>query len=258
MQPLRLLALAFVLPACGLLANDDELPPPGMTEYWTPQPTVVSAPNGGVPSDAIVLFDGTDLDAWQLLRREDAPLPANWIVEDGVMTVPPKAKGDPSNTIETRQHFGDVQLHLEWRAPASNGKDGQARGNSGVFFMGRYEVQILDCYENQTYVNGMTASVYKQHPPLVNACRAPGEWQTYDIIFEAPRFSPDGTLLKKARVTVIHNGIVVQHATVIDGPSVYRGLPSYSYHSPRQPIYLQDHNDPISFRNIWVRELDLP
>jgi hypothetical protein len=229
-----------------------------MTEYWSPQPAVVTAPANSVPSDAIVLFDGSNLDAWQLMRSEDEPLPANWIVEDGVMTVPPREKDKPGNSIETRQHFGDVQLHLEWRAPASNGKHSQARGNSGVFFMGRYEVQILDCYENQTYVNGMTASVYKPHPPLVNACRAPGEWQSYDIIFEAPRFSPDGTLLKKARVTVIHNGVVAQHATVIDGPVVYRGLPSYSYHTPRQPLVLQDHNDPVSFRNIWIRELHLP
>lgn len=254
---------ALCLTASGaLLSAVAELPPPEMTEYWTPQPPVVSAPADGIPSDAIVLFDGSNLDEWFIMRADEEgemkPQPANWVLEDGAMIVPPRPKGQPSSDITSRQSFGDIQLHLEWRAPLPVKGHSQGRGNSGIFFMDRYEVQILDCYENETYVNGMTASVYKQQPPMANACRAPGEWQTYDIIFEAPRFSFDGTLLKKARVTVLHNGVLVQHATVLDGPTEYRGLPSYSYHTPRQPLRIQDHNNPVAFRNIWVRELDLP
>jgi hypothetical protein len=263
MSRLRLAAFTLLTTGAALIAQDaNELPPPGMTEYWTPQPPVVSAPTDGVPSDAIVLFDGTHLNAWQIKRQDEdgnwQPRPANWVLEDGAMIVPPRAKGGPSSDITSKQSFGDVQLHMEWRAPLPIKGRGQGRGNSGIFFMDRYEVQILDCYENETYVNGMTASVYKQQPPMANACRAPGEWQTYDIIFEAPRFSFDGTLLKKARVTVIHNGVLVQHATELDGPTVYRGLPAYSYHTPRQPLRIQDHNNPVAFRNIWVRELNLP
>ena len=261
MVSLRKLALLLSLIGAAVSAQN-ELIDPKLTEYWTPQPPVVSAPANGIPSDAIVLFDGTNLDEWYIMRKDEddkmQPQPANWVLEDGAMIVPPRKKGDPSSDVTSKQSFGDIQLHLEWRAPLPVKGDSQGRGNSGIFFMNRYEVQILDCYENETYVNGMTASIYKQQPPMANACRAPGEWQTYDIIFEAPRFSFDGTLLKKARVTIIHNGVLVQHATELDGPTEYRGLPSYSYHTPRQPLRLQDHSNPVAFRNIWVRELDLP
>jgi len=250
--------------AASVLSAQDERPPPEMTEYWTPQPPVVDSPAGGVPSDAIVLFDGSNLDEWFIYRQNEDGVtvekPANWVLEDGAMIVPARemvnGKPGPSSSIFSKQKFGSVQLHLEWRAPQEVKGTGQGRGNSGIFFMNRYEVQILDCYQNETYVNGMTASVYKQHPPLANACRAPGEWQTYDIIFMKPEFSPDGTLLKKATVTVIHNGVLVLNHVELDGPTVYRGLPSYSYHTPRQPFQIQDHNNPVAFRNIWVRPLD--
>lgn len=246
----------------GLFAQADELPDPKLTEYWTPQPPVVSAPAGGVPSDAIVLFDGTHLNEWYISREDEdgkmQPQDANWILEDGAMIVPSRKKGTPSNNITSRQSFGDIQLHLEWRAPAVVEGEGQGRGNSGIFFMNRYEVQVLDCYQNETYVNGMTASIYKQQPPLANACRAPGEWQTYDIFFVAPKFTPDGKLVEKAHVTVVHNGVVVLLNAPIYGPTEYRGQPSYKYHTPRQPLRLQDHNNPVAYRNIWVRELDLP
>lgn len=251
---LRWLAGALLLtPMLFSAVEDDELPPPGMTEYWTPQPPVVSAEPGKPPSDAIVLFDGTlaSLDAWKSTGEDGGPVP--WKIVDGALVVQGKT-GD----IITKQGFGDVQLHIEWRTPPELEGSGQGRGNSGVFFMNRYEVQILDSYENPTYVNGQAASLYKQHPPLVNAMRPSGEWQIYDIVFVAPRFSPDGTVLSKARVTVFHNGVLTQHAAELDGPTVYRGLPRYQYHTPRQPIRLQDHKDPVSFRNIWLRELDLP
>jgi len=253
----RLPILSSVLAICSV-ASAQELPPPEATEYWTPQPSVVDSPAGGVPSDAIVLFDGTHMDEWFRPFTGIPDAPSNWLLQEGAMTVPPKDKDDPSNDLLSHRRFGDIQLHLEWRSPAEVKRGGQGRGNSGIFFMNRYEVQILDNYQNETYVNGMAASVYKQHPPLANASRGPGEWQTYDIIFEAPRFSPDGTLLRKARVTVIHNGVLVQHAVELDGPTVWRGLPKYEYHTPREPLRIQDHGDPVSFRNIWVRELDLP
>lgn len=262
MVSFRKYALALLLTG-SVAALAEELPDPKLTEYWTPQPPVVSSPAPGVPSDAIVLFDGTNLDEWFITRKDDEgkmqPRPANWVLEDGAMVVPSRQKGAPSSDITSKQAFGDIQLHLEWRAPTpQEGQHSQGRGNSGIFLMNRYEVQILDCYENETYVNGMTASTYKQTPPMANACRAPGEWQTYDIFFKAPRFTPDGKLVEKAAVTVVHNGVLVQLNTPLYGPTEYRGQPSYKYHTPRQPLRIQDHNNPVAFRNIWVRELDLP
>ncbi len=148
-----------------------------------------------------------------------------------------------------------MQLHLEWRAPAEIEGEGQGRGNSGVYIQGRYEVQVLDCYENTTYPNGQTGSIYKQHIPLANACKPPGEWQTYDIIFMAPRFKEDSSLFTPATVTVLHNGVLILNHAVIKGTSEYIGLPAYKAHPLKQPLLLQDHGNPVSFRNIWVREL---
>lgn len=230
---------------------------PEDTEVWSPKPAIVT-PAVAVdapPSDAIVLFDGKNLDQW--VSSEDRS-PAAWTVADGVITVD-KAKGN----IQTRRAFQDYQLHLEWRIPADIDGSGQGRGNSGVFLASTgprdagYEVQILDSFENQTYVNGQAGGVYKQHPPLVNASRKPGEWQTYDIVWRAPRFTAAGALASPATVTVLHNGVLVQDNAVLAGETVYIGKPSYKAHGPA-PIKLQAHGDPskpISFRNIWLREL---
>ena len=248
----------------------DVLPPPELTEYYTPVPPVVSAPAGGVPSDAIVLFNGTSLDAWEPAKVEN-PM---WRIEDGAMVVvagkaspeeaarvgatPGRLPDFPHGGIRTRQSFGDVQLHLEFRTPAKIEGKGQGRGNSGVFFMGRYEVQVLDSHDNPTYVNGQAGSIYKQQPPLVNASRPPGEWQAYDIVFIAPRFAADGSPASPARITAFHNGVLVQHDTVLTGPTEYRGQPKYAAHAARLPLELQEHGNPVAFRNIWVRELSLP
>jgi hypothetical protein len=227
------------------------------TEVWTPVPPVVSAPANGVPSDAIVLFDGKNLDEWEPLRP-DAP---GWKIEDGVMVVVPQ----PTPCDErTKRVFGDVQLHLEFREPAVVKGDGQGRGNSGVFFMGLYELQILDSVNNPTYVNGQNAAVYKEHPPLVNASRPPGEWQTYEVVFIAPRFAADGKLLSPARMTVFHDGVLVQHDVALTGPTPngptfhLATLPPYTAHAAKLPLALQDHRSPVAFRNIWIRELTLP
>jgi hypothetical protein len=221
---------------------------PEDTEIWRPEPAVVvPGQQGKPPSDAIVLFDGNDMEAWRRVAGGDV----QWQVRDGIVTV---AGG--SGDIETRQGFGDCQLHIEWRTPAERGGEGQGRGNSGVFLQGRYEVQVLDSWKNRTYSNGQAASVYKQHPPLVNASLGPGEWQSYDIIFRAPRFADDGSVAQPAYVTVLHNGVLVQNHAELRGPTVYVGHPAYEPHPPRQPLILQDHGNPVSFRNIWIRELD--
>ncbi len=218
-----------------------------VTDVWEPVPTVVS-PGAGTkaPSDAIVLFDGTSFDNWV---NKDGNIP-EWELKDNVMTVKPD-----SGDISTKQGFGDIQLHIEWRAPALVKGEGQGRGNSGVFLMDRYEIQVLDCYHNATYPNGQTASIYKQHIPLVNACLPPGEWQTYDIIFKAPRFNQQGKVSHPAIVTVLHNGILVQNNVAIWGSTKFIGLPQYEEHGMKEPIRLQDHGDLVSFRNIWLREL---
>ena len=253
----RLFVLATSAGALVAQVPNDGLPPPEMTGYWTPQPSLVVAQVGETPSDAIVLFDGTSLAAWESAKAPEekgAPRgPAAWDITDGNLVV--KAK---TGDIRTRAAFGDVQLHLEWRAPLPTKGNSQGRGNSGVFFMERYEVQILDSHDNPTYVNGQAASVYKQYPPLVNATRPPGEWNTYDIIFVAPRFDAAGQLVSPARITVFHNGVLTQLDVPLAGPTQWRGLTRYDYHVPRLPIKLQDHGDPVAYRNIWVRELNLP
>jgi len=197
------------------------------------------------PSDAIVLFDGKDMSKW--ISRTGGPV--KWKVENGAMIVSPRA-GD----IQTIDDFGDCQLHIEWATPAEVKGDSQGRGNSGVFLMDRYEIQILDGYDNITYADGITAAIYGQYPPLVNACRKPGEWQTYDIFFLAPRFKGE-ELISPAFVTVIHNGVLVHHRQEIMGQTGHKILPSYKPHPARGPIRLQDHGNPVRFRNIWIREL---
>ncbi len=239
---------AAMLIAVAAAQERTELPPPEETEAWKPVPAVVDPGrpgHGPPPSDAIVLFDGTDLSEWQ--GRDGA---ARWKVADGAMTVRPG-----TGSITTKRGFGDVQLHIEWRTPAEIVGESQGRGNSGVFLMGLYEVQVLDSWENPTYVNGQAASVYKQHIPLVNASRGPGEWQAYDIIFTAPRFGADGDLESPATVTVLHNGVLVQNHVTLEGPTVFRGKPRYEAHADRLPLMLQDHRNDVSYRNIWIREL---
>jgi hypothetical protein len=221
-----------------------------------PQPTVVD-PGTGVPpeapgkppADAVVLFDGRDLTAWKSQKDGSA---APWsVVEGGYFEVVPKTGG-----IETRQGFGDVQLHIEWMAPDPAAGSGQDRGNSGVFFGGgRYEVQVLDSYGNTTYPDGQAGALYGQFPPLVNASRAPGKWQAYDIVYEAPRFADSGRLLRKARLTVFHNGVLVQHAMELIGPTANKARPPYAAHPEKLPISLQDHGHKVRFRNVWLREL---
>jgi len=210
-----------------------------------PGPFTASAPP---PSDAVVLFDGRTLSEWR--AADDAGGPARWKVADGYMEVVGGTGG-----IATARSFGDVQLHLEWASPASPTGEGQERGNSGVFLMGRYEVQILDTYQNETYADGYAAALYGQYPPLVNATRAPGQWQTYDIVFRRPRFDQAGKLLRPARVTVLHNGVLVQDAVTLTGPTAHQARPPYAPHPDRLPFGLQDHGNPVRFRNIWVREL---
>lgn len=216
------------------------------TEVWEPVPATVATPEGAAPSDAIVLFDGTSLDAWEAEEGGEAP----WTVADGAMTVVSGSKG-----IRTKESFCDVQLHVEWRSPTDiEGFDSQDRGNSGVFLHEIYEIQVLDSSDNPTYPNGQAASIYKQAIPLVNASRAPGEWQEYDIIWKSPRFSEGGGLESPARVTVLHNGVLVQDDVVLSGKTEYIGAPSYPVHDCA-PIYLQDHDSEVSFRNIWARKL---
>jgi hypothetical protein len=219
---------------------------PAKTEVWKPIPAAVATPRDAAPSDAVVLFDGKDLSAWESELGGKAP----WSVADGAFTVVPGSKG-----IRTKQRFCDIQLHIEWRSPAeTRGFSGQNRGNSGVFLQEIYELQVLDSYDNTTYSNGQAASIYKQALPLVNASRAPGQWQTYDVVWKAPRFSEGGGLASPARITVLHNGVLVQNDTVLSGKTEYIGAPSYSPHGCA-PIYLQDHDATVSFRNGWVREL---
>jgi len=228
------------------------------TEVYTPVPKVVTPGKtfADAPSDAIILFDGNNLDQW--VSTEDRSKPAEWTVGDKILTV---KKG--TGNIETKQSFSNYQLHVEWRIPTNITGSDQARGNSGVFLasLGKgdagYELQVLDSYNNATYVNGMAGSIYKQFIPLANAAKKPGDWQTYDVVWIAPTFNPDGSLLTPARATVFFNGVLVQNDVALTGPTLYIGKPVYKAHGPA-PIKLQAHGDksePISYRNIWVREL---
>lgn len=207
---------------------------------WPAVPIVDPGPVGGPPSDAIVLFDGTSLEAFEGGEK--------WKVEDGVAIV-------QGSDIRTKQSFGSCQLHLEWASPTEVSGSGQGRGNSGVFLMGQYEVQILDSFDNDTYFDGQCGAIYKQRPPLMNACRKPGEWQTYDILFQAPKFDAAGKLLAPAYVTVLHNGVVIQNHFPLEGATAWHKPPEYTAHPEKLPIVLQNHRNPVRFRNIWIREL---
>jgi len=233
---------------------------PEDTEVWEPVPKIVTPgeSNSAPPSDAIVLFDGKNLDEWVSAQDHS---PAKWTVADGVMTV---SKAPGSGNIETKRTFKDYQLHLEWKVPENITGSGQARGNSGVFLASTgpgdagYELQILDSYNNKTYVNGQAGSIYKQAIPLANPSRKPGEWQTYDIVWTAPRFNADGSLKTPAYVTVFFNGVLVENHFELKGQTLYIGKPFYKQYESA-PIKLQahgDHSEPISFRNIWVRALN--
>ncbi len=273
-----LFPIFFITLSATLVAQDipqpnwDELnktKPWEITELYKDVPTVTPRANSGAPSDAIVLFNGKDQSQWQkaqfgspvkmdgfkamipLIDPDYKGAPAEWTIIGDALEVAPG-----TGAIATKKAFGDVQLHLEWRAPKMPAdKTGQAGGNSGVIFMGMYEVQVLNGYENPTYSNGQVASVYKQHIPLVNASTQPGEWQTYDIIFMAPKFSEKGGVVSPAKVTVLHNGILVQNNVELLGPTCFIGTPYYIAHPEKLPLVLQDHSDRMQFRNIWVREL---
>jgi hypothetical protein len=219
-----------------------EVPPPKVAPRVVTPGTTPGAP----PSDAIVLFDGKDLSGWETEKAG----PAQWTLVDGAMEVKPKAGG-----IRTKQPFGDCQLHIEWATPSVVKGQGQGRGNSGVFLMGRYEVQVLDSFENETYFHGQAAGVYKQHAPLVNATRKPGEWQTYDIIFHRPHFDNGGKMIKRGTFTVLHNGVLVQDHVEVMGVTTHVGPPYYEAHPDKLPLMLQDHGDLVRYRNVWIREL---
>jgi hypothetical protein len=239
------------------MANAQQTAKPEDTEVWEPVPKVVTPGKslGDAPSDAVILFDGKNMDQWVSVSDK---APANWTVKDGIMTV-----NKTSGNIETKQSFNNYQLHIEWRVPENITGSGQGRGNSGVFLasIGKgdagYELQVLDSYNNKTYVNGMAGSIYKQFIPLANPGRKPGEWQVYDVIWTAPTFNADGSVKTTARVTVLFNGVLVENNIELLGPTQYIGKPHYQQHGP-SPIKLQAHGDksePLSFRNIWVREL---
>ena len=252
-------SMALVIAPTIALAQQPSAPNPHDTEVWEPAPKVVTpgATDSQAPSDAIVLFDGKNLSEW--VSAQDKT-PAKWLVADGVMTVNKAAGG---GNIETKRTFRDFQLHIEWKIPANVTGSDQARGNSGVFLASTgpgdagYELQVLDSYDNKTYVNGQAGSIYKQGIPLVNPNRKPGEWQTYEVVWTAPVFNEDGSLKSPAYVTVFFNGVLVQNHFELKGQTLYIGQPFYKKYD-RAPIKLQAHGDksePISFRNIWVREL---
>jgi hypothetical protein len=222
----------------------------GVHDDARPWPPVVdpgpAGPPAPVPADAIVLFNGKDMSGWTTAKGA----PAKWAVRDGYMEA---VKG--AGSIQTERGFGDSQLHIEWAAPSPAVGSGQDRGNSGVFLMNIYEVQVLDSFQSKTYADGMAAALYGQFPPLVSAVRKPGDWQTYDIVFRAPRFDAAGAVVSPARFTVIHNGVLVHDAQELVGPTVHKARPPYKAHAGKLPIGLQDHGHPVRFRNIWIREL---
>jgi hypothetical protein len=253
------LLFAFSMMSLSLYATAQQKGDPKETEVWSPEPKIVGTGTifSDPPSDAIVLFNGKNLDQWSL--TDDSTKPAGWTLNnDGSMTV---KKG--TGTIQTKKNFMDYQLHIEYRIPENITGSGQARGNSGIFLAtcGKgddgYELQVLDNYNNKTYVNGQAGSMYKQSIPLANACKKPGDWQTYDVVWTAPRFNDDGSVKSPAHVTAFHNGVLVQNNYELKGNTPYIGKPVYKKHGP-SPIRLQDHGDPspaISYRNIWLREL---
>lgn len=240
------IGIGFISNSC---AQNQEMEPAD-TEFYEPEVPVVESGDDifiDPPADAIILFDGSNMDQWQSVGGGEA----EWeIEEDGAVTVVPG-----TGNIETKESFGDVQLYIEWRSPMNMEHKGQDRGNSGIFLQGRYELQVLDAYQNPTYINGMAGSIYKQTSPLVNPTKKPGEWESYNISYKAPRFNDDGSLKDSARITVIWNGVVVQNNTEIYGNTEYIGYPGYEAHG-EAPLQLQDHNSKVSYRNIWIRRLD--
>lgn len=253
---LVMMVMPVLLAACASRESGRTAVQKGDLEKWAihdlsrPLPPVVDPGPAGAPvappSDAVVLFDGEDLSQWE----DGNGGPAAWKVEDGYVEVVAKA-----GSIRTKKGFGDCQLHIEWATPVEVKGEGQERGNSGVFLMDTYEVQVLDSYDNTTYADGQAAAIYGQFPPLVNACRKPGEWQTYDIIFHRPHFDPELNLVEPARMTVFHNGILVHDNVELTGPTAHKARPPYKAHDIRLPLSLQDHGNPVRYRNIWLREL---
>ncbi|KAA3614401.1 MAG: DUF1080 domain-containing protein [Planctomycetota bacterium] len=263
----RFLAVILLLIGAGVspaaaLSPDGQQPKPALGyqdtpflpgDQWRvhdgtrPQPKVVDPgprlPMGQVPADAVVLFHGGDLSGWSGARGD-----AQWRLEDDFMEV------NGTGSIQTRREFGDLHLHVEWATPEKVVGQGQGRGNSGVFLMGRYEIQVLDCWKNQTYPDGQAAAMYGQYPPAVNVCRPPGAWQSYDIFFEAPRFEGE-RLVKPAVLTLLHNGVLVHYRREFLGATAHRSVAKYRPHKAKGPIQLQDHGNPVRFRNIWVRPL---
>lgn len=266
MKQTAVLSTLLAMTPCGLVAADPaEQQPTGYTDTpflpgdrWRvhddarPRPRIVEPSQLGTPpSDAVVLFDGTDLSQWVQRGRGGKTLEPAWRVENGYMEVVPR-----TGSLKTKESFGDVQLHIEWATPAEPHGSSQARGNSGVLIMELYEIQILDSHQNISYADGQAGAIYGQYPPLVNASRGPGEWQTYDIVFEAPRF--DGEELEKpAFVTVFHNGVLLHHRKEMMGPMRHRTTTEYSPHAAELPLLLQGHGNPVRYRNIWARRLDL-
>lgn len=242
MQDMKnLLIILFLLIVCNLSA---QITKPEATEIYQPVPKKVNTV-GQVPSDAIVLFNGSDFSEWEHLDGTEV----QWMMEADAMVVKPG-----TGNIQTKRKFRNFQLHIEWRSPTELVGEGQGRGNSGVFLQKRYEVQVLDSYSSSTYVNGQAGALYKQSIPLANACKPVGEWNTYDIIYKAPIFNEDGIKVSSAYVTVIHNGVVIQNHQIILGTTEYIGFPKNIAHGP-DAIMLQDHDNPVAFRNIWIREL---
>jgi hypothetical protein len=266
---LSMVSLTFAQPIEVDFAALQATKPWAATEQWKPiPPKVTPGYFTSAPSDAVVLFDGTDLKNWHTpkygygVRMDHVESiikwkadhaensPAAWKVKDGAFIVEPG-----TGAIETNQAFGNVQLHIEWLAPIDPGKKDQGYSNSGIFFMGMYEMQVLNSYENETYANGQAGSMYKQLIPLVNASRPPGEWQSYDVVFMAPTFNADGTVKSPATVTAFHNGVLIQNNATLKGPCIYIGQPHYFKHAEKLPLLLQDHGDKVRYRNIWIREL---
>ncbi len=232
----------------ALLTTQDPTNLGSIHDRSRPSPPAVDPGTAGhAPSDAVVLFEGKDLSRWHSQKSSG---PAAWKVENGYFEVVKDTGG-----IETAESFGDCQLHLEWATPSPPAGEDQDRGNSGVFFLGQYEVQILDSYRSATYPDGQAGALYGQYPPLVNATRPPGEWQTYDIVFRGPRFDAGGKLIRPARVTVFLNGVLIQDNVTLSGPTAHKSRPPYAAHPEKLPLGLQDHGHPVRFRNIWLRPL---
>lgn len=248
----RIVFTLFTLSSVAVFAQEERPEMvPAMTEIWDPE-VVVVVPGElpfNAPSDAVILMgEGLSLDSEWINDKGEKP---QWNYENGIATV---VKG--IGVIKTKREFKDFQLHVEWRTPSEVVGESQGRGNSGIFLQGIYELQVLDNYNNRTYRNGQAGSIYKQYAPLVNVCKAPGEWQTYDVIYTAPRFNEDGTYFTRPVVTVIQNGVLVQNHVELRGPTEYIGIPEYSVKPHGNgPVILQDHGNPVSFRNIWIREL---